>query len=96
MMLSSRTRLVEAISNAMAAVKLAPLRNSERPSATGVRASRRHSDWLFWNVGKRTFGRSVFVAKPYRLYKGLPYRPVGLMSSTSSIMTNGAICAMGA
>src|ERR1700761_7656905 len=33
---SSMTRLVEAISNAMAAVKLAPLRNSDRASATAA------------------------------------------------------------
>ena len=33
---SSMTRLVEAISNAIAAVKLAPLRNSERASATAA------------------------------------------------------------
>ena len=36
MMLSSRTRLVEAISNAMAAVKCAPLRKIERESATAT------------------------------------------------------------
>ena len=36
MMLSSRTRLVEAISNAIAAVKLAPLRKIERASATAA------------------------------------------------------------
>jgi SAM-dependent methyltransferase len=35
-MLSSSTRFVEANSNAMAAVKLAPLRNSERASATAA------------------------------------------------------------
>ena len=33
---SSMTRLVEAISNAIAAVKFAPLRNSERASATAA------------------------------------------------------------
>ena len=33
---SSMTRLVEAISNAIAAVKLAPLRNSDRASATAA------------------------------------------------------------
>ena len=33
---SSITRLVEAISNAMAAVKLAPLRNNDRASATAA------------------------------------------------------------
>ena len=33
---SSTTRLVEAISNAIAAVKLAPLRNSDRASATAA------------------------------------------------------------
>ena len=33
---SSMTRLVEAISNAMAATKLAPLRNSDRASATAA------------------------------------------------------------
>ena len=36
MMPSSMTRLVEAISKAIAAVKLAPLRNSDRASATAA------------------------------------------------------------
>ena len=36
MMLSSSTRLVEAISNAIAAVKSAPLRNKDRASATAA------------------------------------------------------------
>ncbi len=36
MMPSSTTRLVEPISNAMAAVKFAPLRNSDRASATAA------------------------------------------------------------
>jgi len=36
MMASSATRLVEASSNAIAAVKFAPLRNSERASATAA------------------------------------------------------------
>ena len=36
MMPSSITRLVEAISNAIAAVKFAPLRNSDRASATAA------------------------------------------------------------
>ena len=36
MMPSSTTRLVEAISNTMAAVKLAPLRNSARARATAA------------------------------------------------------------
>ena len=36
MMPSSMTRLVEAISNAIAAVKSAPLRNSARASATAA------------------------------------------------------------
>ena len=36
MMPSSMTRLVDAISNAIAAVKLAPLRKSERASATAA------------------------------------------------------------
>src|SRR5262249_18242347 len=36
MMLSSRTRFVEAISNAIAAVKFAPLRKIERASATAA------------------------------------------------------------
>ena len=36
MMPSSTTRLVEAISKAIAAVKLAPLRNSDRASATAA------------------------------------------------------------
>ena len=36
MILSSRTRLAEAIWNAIAAVKSAPLRKSERASATAV------------------------------------------------------------
>lgn len=36
MMLNSSTRLVEAISKAMAAVKFAPLRKSERASATAA------------------------------------------------------------
>ena len=36
MMPSSITRLVDAISKAMAAVKSAPLRNSERASATAA------------------------------------------------------------
>ena len=36
MMPNSTTRLVEPISNAMAAVKLAPLRNSDRASATAA------------------------------------------------------------
>src|SRR4029078_738229 len=36
MMRSSKTRLVEAISKAIAAVKFAPLRNSERANATAA------------------------------------------------------------
>src|ERR1700721_4585134 len=55
--LSSITRLVEAISNAMAAVKSAPLRNKERASAT---AAYEHDDDAAPSASARRidFGRS--------------------------------------
>ncbi len=54
---SSTTRLVEAISKAMAAVKLAPLRNNERASAT---AAYEHEDEAAPKPAAkaRVFGRS--------------------------------------
>src|SRR5665647_2848775 len=51
---SSMTRLVEAISNAMAAVKLAPLRNNDRASAT---AAYEHDDNAIPNPMEATMAR---------------------------------------
>jgi len=51
---SSMTRLVEAISNAMAAVKFAPLRNNDRASAT---AAYEHDDDAIPNPVEATMAR---------------------------------------
>ncbi len=60
---SSTTRLVEAISNAIAAVKLAPLRNSDRASATA--AYEHEEDAAPKPVAMRQRPRPVVAEQPH-------------------------------